>query len=102
GAPRPGGQAQPTGSRVPPTVRRFQQMRTPRSRRCRKSIHARDPNEREGLDRRVEWVEVAGKTIAEATEMALDQLGVAEGDAEVIVVTEPKVGLFGRMRVEAR
>jgi len=50
----------------------------------------------------VEWVEVAGKTIAEATELALDQLGVAEGDAEVIVVTEPKTGLFGRMRVEAR
>jgi spoIIIJ-associated protein len=50
----------------------------------------------------VEWVEVAGKTIAEATELALDQLGVAVGDAEVIVVTEPKVGLFGRMRVEAR
>ena len=50
----------------------------------------------------MEWVEVAGKTIAEATELALDQLGVAVGDAEVIVVTEPKTGLFGRMRVEAR
>ncbi len=50
----------------------------------------------------MEWVEVAGKTIAEATELALDQLGVAESDAEVIVVTEPKTGLFGRMRVEAR
>jgi spoIIIJ-associated protein len=50
----------------------------------------------------VEWVEVAGKTIAEATELALDQLGVAVSDAEVIVVTEPKTGLFGRMRVEAR
>jgi spoIIIJ-associated protein len=50
----------------------------------------------------VEWVEVAGKTIEEATELALDQLGVAVGDAEVIVVTEPKTGLFGRMRVEAR
>jgi len=50
----------------------------------------------------VEWVEVAGKTIAEATELALDQLGVAESDAEIIVVTEPKTGLFGRMRVEAR
>ncbi len=50
----------------------------------------------------MEWVEVAGKTIAEATEQALDQLGVAEGDAEVVIVTEPKVGLFGRMRVEAR
>jgi spoIIIJ-associated protein len=50
----------------------------------------------------VEWVEVAGKTIEEATELALDQLGVAVGDAEVIVLTEPKTGLFGRMRVEAR
>lgn len=50
----------------------------------------------------MEWVEVAGKTIAEATELALDQLGVAVGDAEVIVLTEPKTGLFGRMRVEAR
>jgi spoIIIJ-associated protein len=50
----------------------------------------------------VEWVEVAGKTVEEATELALDQLGVAVGDAEVIVVTEPKTGLFGRMRVEAR
>jgi spoIIIJ-associated protein len=50
----------------------------------------------------VEWVEVAGKTIEEATELALDQLGVAVGDAEVIVVTEPKTGLFGRTRGEAR
>jgi spoIIIJ-associated protein len=50
----------------------------------------------------VEWVEVAGKTVDEATEQALDQLGVGPGDAEVIVVTEPKVGLFGRVRVEAR
>jgi spoIIIJ-associated protein len=50
----------------------------------------------------VEWVEVAGRTIAEATEHALDQLGVAEADAEVVVVTEPKAGLFGRMRGEAR
>jgi spoIIIJ-associated protein len=45
---------------------------------------------------------VAGKTVAEATEQALDQLGVAVGDAEVIVVDEPKTGLFGRVRVEAR
>jgi spoIIIJ-associated protein len=50
----------------------------------------------------VEWVEVAGKTIEEATEQALDQLGVAAADAEVIVVDEPKTGLFGRVRVEAR
>ena len=45
---------------------------------------------------------MAGKTVEEATEQALDQLGVAVGDAEVIVVSEPKTGLFGRVRVEAR
>jgi spoIIIJ-associated protein len=50
----------------------------------------------------VEWVEVAAKTVEEATESALDQLGVAVGDAEVIVLAEPKSGLFGRTRGEAR
>jgi spoIIIJ-associated protein len=50
----------------------------------------------------VEWVEVAAKTVEEAKESALDQLGVAEGDAEVIVLAEPKAGLFGRTRGEAR
>jgi spoIIIJ-associated protein len=50
----------------------------------------------------VEWVEVAGKSVDEAKEAALDQLGVAEKDAEVIIVAEPKVGLFGRVRGEAR
>ena len=45
---------------------------------------------------------MAGKTVEEATEQALDQLGVAAADAEVIVVDEPKTGLFGRVRVEAR
>ena len=50
----------------------------------------------------MEWVEVAGKTVDEATEQALDQLGVGPGDAEVIIVNEPKMGLFGRVRVEAR
>ena len=50
----------------------------------------------------MEWVEVAGRTVEEATEQALDQLGVGPGDAEIIVVTEPKMGLFGRVRVEAR
>lgn len=50
----------------------------------------------------MEWVEVAGKTIEEATEQALDQLGVGPDDAEVHVVNEPKMGLFGRVRVEAR
>ncbi len=47
-------------------------------------------------------MEVTGKTVDEATEAALDQLGVAVGDAEVVVVAEPKIGLFGRVRGEAR
>jgi spoIIIJ-associated protein len=50
----------------------------------------------------VEWVEVTGRTLEEAKEHALDQLGVAEADAEIIVLGEPKAGLFGRMRGEAR
>ncbi len=50
----------------------------------------------------MEWVEVTGKTLEEAKEAALDELGVAEPDAEVIVLTEPKTGLFGRVRGEAR
>jgi len=50
----------------------------------------------------VEWVEVTGKSVSEATERALEQLGVAEFDAEIQVVDEPKTGLFGRVRGEAR
>ena len=50
----------------------------------------------------MEWVEVAGKTVDEATERALEQLGVGVDDAEVHVLNEPKMGLFGRVRVEAR
>jgi spoIIIJ-associated protein len=50
----------------------------------------------------VEWVEVTGRSLKEATEHALEQLGVAEADAEIQVVEEPKTGLFGRVRGEAR
>lgn len=50
----------------------------------------------------MEWVETAGRTVDEAKDAALDQLGVDETDAEFIVVSEPKAGLFGRMRGEAR
>ncbi len=50
----------------------------------------------------MEWVEAAGKTVEEATEQALDQLGVAEPDAEIVVLELPKTGLFGRVRGEAR
>ncbi len=50
----------------------------------------------------MEWVETTGRTIEEAKEAALDQLGVDERDAEFSVVEEPKSGLFGRVRQEAR
>ena len=50
----------------------------------------------------MEWVETTGRTIEEAKDAALDQLGVDETDAEFVVVTEPRAGLFGRMRGEAR
>ncbi len=50
----------------------------------------------------MEWVEVTGRTIEEAREKALDLLGVAEEDTEVEVLAEPKMGLFGRLREEAR
>jgi spoIIIJ-associated protein len=50
----------------------------------------------------VEWVETTGKTIDAAKDAALDQLGVDESDAEFEVLEEPKTGLFGRVRGEAR
>ena len=40
--------------------------------------------------------------VTEAKEIVLDLLGVAEDDAEFVVLSEPKAGLFGRMRGEAR
>ncbi|HVB94525.1 MAG TPA: RNA-binding cell elongation regulator Jag/EloR [Acidimicrobiales bacterium] len=50
----------------------------------------------------MEWVEASGKSLGEARESALDLLGVAEDDAEFVVLSEPKAGLFGRLRGEAR
>ena len=50
----------------------------------------------------MEWVETTAKTIDEAKSDALDQLGVAADEAEFDVVDEPKPGLFGRTRGEAR
>lgn len=47
-------------------------------------------------------MESAGKTVEAATEEALRQLGVGPGEAEVQVLVEPKLGLFGRVRTEAR
>lgn len=50
----------------------------------------------------MEWVETTGRTVEDAKDSALDQLGVDELDAEVEVVDEPKTGLFGRVRAPAR
>lgn len=50
----------------------------------------------------MEWVEASGKSLPEAKEIVLDLLGVAEDDAEFVILSEPKAGLFGRLRGEAR
>lgn len=50
----------------------------------------------------MQWVETTGRTIEDAKEAALDQLGIDESEAEFEVVEEPKTGLFGRPRGEAR
>jgi len=50
----------------------------------------------------VDWVETTGKSIDEATDRALAHLGVHRDDAEIEVLEEPKAGMFGRIRGEAR
>jgi spoIIIJ-associated protein len=50
----------------------------------------------------MDWVETTGKSIEEATDRALAHLGVHKDDAEIEVIEEPKAGLFGRVRGEAR
>lgn len=50
----------------------------------------------------MEWVETTGRSVQEAKEKALDELGVDEVDAEFEVVAEAQTGLFGRLRSEAR
>jgi spoIIIJ-associated protein len=55
----------------------------------------------------MEWVETTGRTIAEALDAALDELGVDEEDVEFEVLEEPKSGFLGRLgssegRIRAR
>lgn len=50
----------------------------------------------------MEWMETTAKTLDEAKELALDRLGVAADEAEFEVLEEPRPGLFGRLRGEAR
>lgn len=50
----------------------------------------------------MEWVKTTAKTLPEAIDLALDNLGVDEAEAEIVVLEEPRPGLFGRMRGTAR
>jgi spoIIIJ-associated protein len=50
----------------------------------------------------MEWVTTTGRSVEDATEAALDQLGVAADEADIEVLEEPKSGLFGRTRGEAK
>lgn len=50
----------------------------------------------------MEWIETTAKSLEEAKELALDKLGVDGNEAEFEVLEEPRQGLFGRVRGEAR
>lgn len=50
----------------------------------------------------MQWVETTGRTVEDAKEAALDQLGIDASEAEFEVLEEPKTGLFGRVRADAR
>jgi spoIIIJ-associated protein len=50
----------------------------------------------------VEWIEVSARTLEDATELALDRLGVVAAELEYEVIEEPRSGLFGIGRTEAR
>jgi len=50
----------------------------------------------------VEWIEVSARTLEDATELALDRLGVVAAELEYEVIEAPRSGLFGIGRTEAR
>jgi len=50
----------------------------------------------------MEWVETTGRTVADALDAALDQLGVDEDDVEYELLQEPKSGLLGRREARIR
>ncbi|MDQ1512150.1 MAG: spoIIIJ-associated protein [Actinomycetota bacterium] len=50
----------------------------------------------------MEWIEVSARTLEEARELALDRLGVVSDELEYEVIDEPRGGLFGLGRTDAR
>lgn len=50
----------------------------------------------------MEWVETTGSSIEDAKDLALDELGVDEQEAEFEILEEPTKGLFGKVRGKAR
>lgn len=50
----------------------------------------------------MEWVETTARSVDEAKEILLDRLGVDSAEAEFEVLEEPKPGLFGRTKGQAR
>jgi spoIIIJ-associated protein len=44
----------------------------------------------------MEWVETTGRTVEEALDAALDELGVDDDEVEYEVMEQPRGGLFGR------
>jgi spoIIIJ-associated protein len=50
----------------------------------------------------MEWIEVTGRTIEDARELALDRLGVSEADLEYEVLEAAKSGFLGVGRSDAR
>jgi spoIIIJ-associated protein len=50
----------------------------------------------------MDWIEVTARSVDEAKELALDRLGVVEDELEYEVLDEPRGGLFGLGRSDAR
>jgi spoIIIJ-associated protein len=50
----------------------------------------------------MDWIEVTARSVDEAKELALDRLGVVEDELEFEVLDEPRKGMFGIGRTEAR
>src|SRR6476661_4265061 len=50
----------------------------------------------------MEWIEVSARSVEDARELALDRLGVVGDELEYEIIEEPRGGLFGLGRTDAR